>query len=106
MFFFFSFYILASETRVRAIIHAFLLLFLFSGPGTVFWISLLCFFFFFFFFFFFWLRKHVYEQSYTRFLCFFYFFFSSEHVYNCLYTCFLGLFFLFLIFFFCFRGSF
>src|SRR5271156_5959016 len=40
------------ETRVREIVHAFLLLF-----------------------FIFWLRKRVYEQSYTRFVCFFFFFF-------------------------------
>src|SRR5271155_2003391 len=39
------------ETHVRAIVHAFLLLF-----------------------FIFWLRKRVYEQSYTRFVCFFFFF--------------------------------
>src|SRR5271155_5790320 len=40
------------ETRVRAIIHAFLLLF-----------------------FIFWLRKRVYEQLYTRFVCFFFSFY-------------------------------
>src|SRR5271155_2026801 len=90
------------ETRVRAIVHAFLLLF-----------------------FIFWLRKRVYEQSYTRFVCFFFFFlyfgfgnactsnrtrvssfififWLRKRVYDCSYMLFLCFFFLFFFGFFCF----
>src|SRR5271155_4079387 len=62
------------ETRVRAIVHAFLLLFfIFWLRKCVYDCSYTRFLCFFSFLFIFWLRKRVYEQSYTRFFFYFYF---------------------------------